>query len=57
MSDHQLIAWIHSVAGVTRRWNHLTNDQKRRLLIAMQTMDALTSDAVIKTIGKIRRAR
>ncbi len=57
MSDHQLIAWIRSVAGVTRRWNHLTNDQKRRLLIAMQTMDALTSDAVIKTIGKIRRAR
>ena len=57
MSDHQLIAWIRSVAGVPRRWHHLTNDQQRRLLIAMQTMDALTSEAVIKTIGKIRRAR
>lgn len=57
MSDHQLIAWIRSVASVTRRWNHLTDDQKRRLLIAMQTMDALTTEAVIKTIGKIRRAR
>lgn len=57
MSDHRLIAWIRSVASVTRRWNHLTDDQKRRLLIAMRTMDALTTEAVIKTIGKIRRAR
>lgn len=57
MTDGRLIAYIRSVSSVTRRWNHLSDDQKRRVLMVMQTMEALSAEAVIKAIGKVRRAK
>lgn len=57
MTDGRLIAYIRSVSSVTRRWNHLSDDQKRRVLMVMPTMEALSAEAVIKAIGKVRRAK
>jgi len=57
LSDSRLISWIRSVSKVTRRWDHLTNDQKHALLSAMHRMEQLSAEAVIKNIAKIRRQK